>query len=985
MISIEAYRSAIGRYYGRGSSKGNKFQCHTPQWFYNVLQDSCCNESTEKSLQMEQVLIFIVLINVLENVTKYTKYCDNRTIKFGAMIKSLTMVSYLKLVTYASYYSYFKLVTYASYYMVLFVSMLTFIYERFIFDVLFKIKNLHPEKCIEYDNKIIDGVLYSLLIICLTRTYQKIMKQKVDLTFTMAMFLAILTIKVYERFIYDLMGNSNLCPENVIDHRDNTLNDLELYNLAFLKLAQLLVDGDVESDPGPVTKGRGGRKAKKIYNFSKKAKVTPVVDNKFLKQSQMIHLQDIKPWTQMYPVTANNTISRFQSMPVLNDKISFIQGDITKMEIDAIVNAAKTTLLGGGGIDGAIHDAAGKELKKQCEQIKPEPGTQIRCRIGECKVTIGCKLNCKHVFHTVGPKVDDKNELPAYEKLLVRCYENCLQNVLEHNIKSIVFPCISTGIYNYDNKQAAHVALNTVRLWLELNQSHIERVVFCTYKDEDFEIYKELMCEYFPTADQCVVENDDLNSELNDASTSTKCQKDEVPTSSTSGMKSDDNEVPTSCTTSTKSQNDDVPIIGIDRNIDYSVTSDNTINGKFPVLLQNEGVNVCFINSIVQVMYSLPCIHTYLEQTSICDNVIVTTLRNLFRTMRTTNEIVQTSPYVRQLNLSNYTFGRQHDAQEALSQILDGLYPDNNQSIFRIKSTLSIVCERNLTGCGEIQQRHENTQLVRFQVNETHDFQRVENILIESFANETPEDYICRLGPHGGCGKRNTCSRSTQIDALNNVLIIQLLIFTYDDNPDSPTYGGKRKKFPNFIIDQTIDRYSLQGIIWHDGHYADSGHYTAMIKHNADWYHISDSVVLSNDKVKFYCTSDEKSVPYLLIYTKNNTNDPISIEMNYPLEPESLIDFSIHHEMSNGSSNKRSSTELLDEDKLNSAKRSKLDLHEEIILENEVTSLVNDVDERTEEIDQDEIVDNGDVQPVKKTYAFNKRKRKFTHKKTGNN
>ena len=154
MISIEAYRSAIGRYYGRGSSKGNKFQCHTPQWFYNVLQDSCCNESTEKSLQMEQVLIFIVLINVLENVTKYTKYCDNRTIKFGAMIKSLTMVSYLKLVTYASYYSYFKLVTYASYYMVLFVSMLTFIYERFIFDVLFKIKNLHPEKCIEEFNEL---------------------------------------------------------------------------------------------------------------------------------------------------------------------------------------------------------------------------------------------------------------------------------------------------------------------------------------------------------------------------------------------------------------------------------------------------------------------------------------------------------------------------------------------------------------------------------------------------------------------------------------------------------------------------------------------------------------------------------------------------------------------------------------------------------------------------------------------------------------
>ena len=132
-------------------------------------------------------------------------------------------------------------------------------------------------------------------------------------------------------------------------------------------------------------------------------------------------------------------------------------------------------------------------------------GHSLRCPIGECKVTdtIGCKLNCNYVFHTVGPKVDDNNQLAYYKELLVRCYKNCLQNVLEHNIKSIVFPCISTGIFKYDNRQAAHVALNTVRLWLELNQSHIEQVVFCTYKDKDFELYKELMCEYFPTSGQC--------------------------------------------------------------------------------------------------------------------------------------------------------------------------------------------------------------------------------------------------------------------------------------------------------------------------------------------------------------------------------------------------------------------------------------------------------------------------------------------------
>ena len=256
--------------------------------------------------------------------------------------------------------------------------------------------------------------------------------------------------------------------------------------------------------------------------------------------------------------------------------------------------------------------------------------------------------------------------------------------------------------------------------------------------------------------------------------------------------------------------------------------------------------------------------------------------------------------------------------------------------------------------------------------------------MIESFGNENPREYMCNLGKHGGCHKVDTCSKSSHINELKDVLIVQLLIFTYDSNPNSHSFGHKRKIFPNLIVNQEIDQYSLQGIIWHHGSNVDSGHYTSMIKHNDTFYHISDADELNNYPVdKFHCTSDDQSVPYLLFYTKNNTRlltyDPLNIEMDEPAEPEP-IDFT-KHEMSNAETKKRTfepSKDDLDED--NSAKKSKLDAHEEeIIIENEETPL-NDLDEK---IDEDESVDNLDGQPDKKTFNFNKRKRKckFTDKR----
>ena len=240
----------------------------------------------------------------------------------------------------------------------------------------------------------------------------------------------------------------------------NSSHDLESYNVSFLKRTLLLLAGDVESNPGPVdsynktpkSKGRPKKVKKEFKRKPKTLDFSSIVDNnRFLKQSNLIKLSDIKSWSQMSQTTSNTT--QFKSVPEFNDKVYLIQADIVKIKVDAIVNAANRTLLGGGGIDEVIHKAAGIRLKEKCEQIQPEVGTDIRCQTGHCKVTdtIGCKLNCNYVFHTVGPKVEDVKQMDYYKKLLNLSYENCLQNLLEKNVKSIVFPCISTGIFKFDN------------------------------------------------------------------------------------------------------------------------------------------------------------------------------------------------------------------------------------------------------------------------------------------------------------------------------------------------------------------------------------------------------------------------------------------------------------------------------------------------------------------------------------------------------
>jgi len=172
----------------------------------------------------------------------------------------------------------------------------------------------------------------------------------------------------------------------------------------------------------------------------------------------------------------------------LTEKISIFVGDITQLEIDAIVNAANNSLLGGGGVDGAIHRAAGRML---LEENKTLGG----CQNGEAKLSGGYNLPAKYVISTVGPRGEKPN-------ILEKAYSNCLNLLLENNLRTIAFPCISTGVYGYPNQNAAEVALKTARTFLESHHQDIDRVIFCLFLPVDVEIYNQVLPIIFPSPQQ---------------------------------------------------------------------------------------------------------------------------------------------------------------------------------------------------------------------------------------------------------------------------------------------------------------------------------------------------------------------------------------------------------------------------------------------------------------------------------------------------
>jgi O-acetyl-ADP-ribose deacetylase (regulator of RNase III) len=167
--------------------------------------------------------------------------------------------------------------------------------------------------------------------------------------------------------------------------------------------------------------------------------------------------------------------------------IEVILGDITVQKVDVIVNAANSGLLGGGGVDGAIHRAAGSALLDECKKIPLGP--RGRCPTGECAVTGAGRLPCKKVIHTVGPVYSGSVE---DERLLRSCYRNSLKAAEKEGLESIAFPCISTGVYGYPKFAAARTAVETVRETLPETPS-VNRVLFVCFDSESYRIYQELL------------------------------------------------------------------------------------------------------------------------------------------------------------------------------------------------------------------------------------------------------------------------------------------------------------------------------------------------------------------------------------------------------------------------------------------------------------------------------------------------------------
>jgi len=161
-------------------------------------------------------------------------------------------------------------------------------------------------------------------------------------------------------------------------------------------------------------------------------------------------------------------------------KLEIMQGDITKLAVDAIVNAANSSLLGGGGVDGAIHRAAGPELLAECRTLGG-------CPTGEARITGGYNLAARHVIHTVGPVYSGK---PRDQTLLAACYQDSLKLAVEYDVASIAFPAISCGVYGYPIAEACRIAVDTTGYFLQMSKT-MEKVIFMLFSPGDLKVYQD--------------------------------------------------------------------------------------------------------------------------------------------------------------------------------------------------------------------------------------------------------------------------------------------------------------------------------------------------------------------------------------------------------------------------------------------------------------------------------------------------------------
>jgi O-acetyl-ADP-ribose deacetylase (regulator of RNase III) len=211
---------------------------------------------------------------------------------------------------------------------------------------------------------------------------------------------------------------------------------------------------------------------------------------------KIVPLSDILTLTDLYKLdqlqspssTAVGATAKF------NDKISIIQHDITQLAVDAIVNAANNSLLGGGGVDGAIHRAAGPELLEECEHLDG-------CDTGSAKITDAYELPCKKVIHAVGPIYSRAKREGMHTTFLQGCYTTSLNLAVNNHCRSIAFSALSTGVYGYPSGEAAKTAIQAVKSWLEEDQERaqrIDRIVFCQFMRKDQQAYEKwIPCVHF--------------------------------------------------------------------------------------------------------------------------------------------------------------------------------------------------------------------------------------------------------------------------------------------------------------------------------------------------------------------------------------------------------------------------------------------------------------------------------------------------------
>ena len=219
------------------------------------------------------------------------------------------------------------------------------------------------------------------------------------------------------------------------------------------------------------------------------------VSQAILKQKQKmapIAAGDIPTLSLLYKLNKLDTSnvrtlnSSFSSTSAHNDRIGLIRGDITKLAVDSIVNAANNSLLGGGGVDGAIHRAAGPQLLAECRTLNG-------CDTGSSKITDAYRLPCKKIIHTVGPIYDRLR--PERSKAALRaCYRTSLELAIQHGLKTIAFSGISTGVYGYPSRDAARVACETVASVLhEDHAKKLDKVIFVTFEEKDVQAYNKAL------------------------------------------------------------------------------------------------------------------------------------------------------------------------------------------------------------------------------------------------------------------------------------------------------------------------------------------------------------------------------------------------------------------------------------------------------------------------------------------------------------